>query len=202
MSQDKSQLCKEFEREFWLYLDGDLSEERMKFWNNKLDEVPELRNYIEEYISVSNNYETVKNIELDSHKVNAMVSKAVNQNSLMSRIEHFFSNIFTSEKEFSFGKIAFGSALIIGAIVISLISNKPNPVVNLSETINSELLDWDADFVDDQISKVGTLLKVTKDEEYRKYIKYKLTTSSVDKNINLIDKNIKTLKEELNNKEL
>ena len=64
------------------------------------------------------------------------------------------------------------------------------------------MLEWDADFVDNQISKVGTLLKVAGDDDFRKYYKYKQSTSDVDKNLDLIYTNIKTLKEELNNKEL
>jgi len=202
MNQGKNQLLKEFEKEFLLYLDGDLPKDRMKYWNQKLEEFPELNKCIEDYMFASETYAEVKEVHLEHQKLNTMIDTAIIQSSILNKIERFISNLLSSDNEFAFGKIAFGSALIIGAIIVSLLSNKPNPVDNLSETFNSELLEWDANFVDDQISRVGTLLKITKDDEYRKYYKYKLITTSVDKNINLINKNIKTLKEELNNKEL
>jgi hypothetical protein len=132
-----------------------------------------------------------------------MIDTTINKDSLFIKTINSFRNIFSSNSEFAFGKIAFASVLIIMAVVISFLSNRSNPVVNVTNSINAELLEWDADFVDNQINKVGDLLKVAKDDEYRKYYKYKLSTSkNVDKNINLLNKNIESLKEELNSKNL
>ena len=104
--------------------------------------------------------------------------------------------------EFAFGKIAFTTVLIIGAIIVTIISDKPSPVIKVTENISSEILEWDADFVDSQISKVSNLIKVTSDEEYRKYYRYKKTSSNVDKNLNLITNSIEELKIKINNKKL
>lgn len=202
MKQEKHQLFKEFEKEVWLYLDKDLPEERMSFWKNKISQYPELSEYIENYFEISENYEQNNKYRFDDNKFNLMIDNTISQNTIANKIQNYFSNLFSTETEFAFGKIAFASALIVGAIAISLISNKPNPVVNITESINSEILEWDADFVDNQISKVGTLLKVASDEEYRKYYKYKMKSESVEKNINLINSDIESLKEELNSTEL
>jgi len=203
MKQDKNQLYKEFEKELWLYLDKDLPEERMQFWENKISENPELSQYLEDYIEVSQMYGQISDSSsIDNTKFDMMIDKAITQNNILHKIENYFSNLFSTDTDFAFGKIAFASMLIIGAIAISLISNKPNPVVNFTESVNAELLEWDADFVDNQISKVGTLLKVASDEDYRKYYKYKMKSGSVEKNINLINNDIKSLKDELNSTEL
>ena len=116
------------------------------------------------------------NVDIPEYKFDKMIDEAISKNSYFEKIKLYFKNLFSTDSEFVFGKIAFASALIIAAIFISVIFNKNNPITNVTNTINQEVLDWDADFVDDQISKVGTLLKLTKDEEYRKYYKYKLTS--------------------------
>ena len=202
MNSELKQLIQEFEKEVWLFLDEDLSENRMEFWKLKLKEIPELNNYIEDYMLVSELYNETKDVELDVSKFNSMIDVALNTDSFLNKVRRYFSNLFSSESEFVFGKIAFASVLIIAAVSISIISNRPNPVINMTNTINAKLLDWDAEFVDNQINKVGNLLKLTKDDEYRKYYKYKLATKNVDKNINLINTNIEKLKAEINNKEL
>jgi len=202
MSQEKNQLSKEFEKEVWLFIDRELPEERMSFWQKKLKEIPELNDFIEDYRLISESYEEVKEIQLDSDKFNTMINKAVNRNSIIIKTRIFLENTFSTNSDFAFGKIAFASALIIAAVAISFLSNRPNPVVKITNSINSEILEWDADFVDNQISKVGTLLRVAKDEDYRKYYKYKLSTPNVDKNLNNINRNIKSLRDEINNTKL
>ena len=202
MNQENKQLYNRFKDEVWLFLDNDLPEDQMEFWRLKLKEIPELEELISDYRSVSDYYDSVKEMDIGPDSYNRMVDKAIKKKSIFTKLKLFIANLLRGESEFAFGKIAFASALIIAAVLISLLSNKPNPVMNISNPINSELLEWDADFVDDQISKVGTLLRVTKDDEYRKYYKYNLSPKNVDKNLNLINSNIESLKEELNNEEL
>lgn len=202
MNQELNHLFQEFEKEVWLFLDEDLPEDRLEFWKQKLEEIPELNNYIKDYLLISDLYNANQNIDLDSLKFNSMIDVSINTNSFWQKVKRYFTGLLSNESEFVFGKIAFGSLLIIAAIVISIVSNQPNSIVKMTNTINEKLLDWNADYVDDQIFKIGNLLKLTKDNDYRRYYKYKLTSTKVDKNINHIDANIEALKEEINNKAL
>ena len=202
MNSEKKQLYNQFKNEVWLFLDNDLPEDRMEFWQHKLKEIPELGEMVNDYQTVSNYYEQVKEIDIGRDNFNKMIDKAIKKKTIFFKLHILIENLLRGESEFAFGKIAFASALIVAAVLISVLSNKPNPVTNITNSINAEILDWDADFVDDQISKVGTLLKVTQDDDYRKYYRYKLSPKNVDKNINLINSNIESLKKELNNKEL
>ena len=202
MNQEQKQLYKEFEKEVWLYLDNDLPEERMKYWEEQLQKYPGLNSYIQDYNLVAESYDKIKEADIGKDKFDLIINKTISKKTFEIRFRNFFEKLFSNEAELSFGKIAFASALIIAAVLVSFLSNKPNPVVKITNSINSQLLEWDADFVDDQISKVGTLLKVAGDEDFRKYYKYKQSTTDVDKNINLMNTNIRTLKEELNNKKL
>ena len=173
----------------------------MDFWSEKLIEIPELNIFLEDYFDVANSFNQ-QNIEFKDDKFDLMIDNAIRKNGLSSRIANFTSNLFSANMEFAFGKIAFTTVLIIGAIVISIISDKPSPVIKVTENFSSEILDWDADFVDSQISKVSNLLRVSGDEEYRKYYRYKETSSNVDKNLNLITKSIEELKTKINNNKL
>lgn len=202
MNQEEKHLFQKFEKEVWLFLDGDLPESRINFWKKNIEEFPFLKKYIEEYKSITKVYYKNMNVDIPDYKFDQIIDEAINKNLYFENIKHYINYLFSNNSEFVFGKIAFGSALIIAAIFISVIFNKTNPISNITNTINSKVLDWDANSVDDQINKVGTLLKIAKDEEYRKYYKYKLSPATVDKNIKLISKNIETLKEEVNNKKL
>lgn len=201
MNQEKKQLFEEFNKEYLLYLDGDLSKDRMEFWDKKIFDIPELNKFLEDYHDVAKIF-SKQDFKITDHKFDAMIDKAISKKSISSWFASLISNLFSTNIEFAFGKIAFTSILIIGAIVVSIISDKPSPVIKVTENISSEILDWDADFVDSQINKVSTLLKVSGDEEYRKYYRYKEASSNVDKNLNLITNSIEELKTKINNKKL
>lgn len=202
MRQEKEHLLNQFEEEYLLFLDNDLPEDRLLFWEEKIREYPELLEFIDDYDFVQEKVKELNNIYLSDKSYNEIVDKVINTDSFGSKFKRFIMSLLSADGEFVFGKIAFATLLIIGAVIISIISNRPNPVVNLSERINADILEWDAGFVDEQISKMGSLIKITKDDEYRKYYKYNLPANSVDKNINMINNNIDELKKELINKNL
>lgn len=202
MKLKKNQLFKNFEKDVFLYIDNSLPKDKIDYWNQKLKEFPELYNCIEDYQYVSKKYNEANKVDLDRDKFNIIVDNVLDRKSIWKNAELYITKLFSSESEFAFGKIAFASALIIMAVVVSLISNRPNPVINLPKAIQSEILDWDANFVDNQIGRIEKLLKITKDEQYRKYYQYGLPASSIEKNIENINSNVTELKEEINNKEL
>ena len=60
MNQEQKQLYKEFEKEVWLFLDKELPDERMDFWQEQLEKFPQLKNCIDEYRYVSEAYDKNK----------------------------------------------------------------------------------------------------------------------------------------------
>ena len=202
MNQEEKQLYKTFEKEVWLYLDNELSEKRRAFWDHKINEHQELRNYLNDCLDIGNTYRSNINISLSEDTYDLMIEKAIANNSFLEKLKSFFAGLFSSEYEFIFGKIAFASFLIVAAIIISIVSNRPNPVEQLTNTINNQLLEWNPIYVDKKISKVENLLRLAKDDDYKRYTKYGLNPENVDKNINLIGNNIDELKKDLNSKKL
>lgn len=201
MNQEEK-LYKEFEKEAWLFLDGGLPKDRIEFWQQKFSEYPKLEEYLTDYKEVSDIYEDSEQLNIDDDKFNLMIDNAVYNNSLLQKVKDYFSNIFSTNPNFVFGKIAFASLLIIAAVIISVLTDKPNSVTRLTQKVNNTVLDWDANFVESQINKVGVLLKVTKDDDYRKYYKYKVISRDVDKNIKLVNTSLEDLKEKIINEEL
>ena len=202
MNQEEKQLYKTFEKEVWLYLDNELPEERQAFWDHKINEHQEFRNYLNDCLDIGNTYRSTININLNEDTYNLMIEKAIANNSFIEKLKVFFTGLISSEYEFIFGKIAFASFLIVAAIIISIVSNRPNPVEQLTNTINNQLLEWNPIYVDKKISKVENLLRLAKDDDYKRYTKYGLNPENVDKNINLIGNNIDELKKDINSKKL
>ncbi len=202
MNQERNQLFKEFEKEMWLYLDKDLPETRLKFWKLKLKEYPELKKYLEDYNNISEKYNWTTQFSISEEKLNQIIDKAVQKTSVWNKIKYFFNNVFGNEHEIAFGKIAFASVLIVAAILISVFTDRTNRVLKFTDTINSEILDWDGDYFENKIGNVSNLLKLIADDDYKKYSKYKLRSNDIGKNINLIENNIIELKREIINSEL
>lgn len=202
MNIEKNQLVKDFEKEIWLYLDKDLPENRLKYWNEKISQNQSLENLLNEYHDLSEKYNRITNFEINNDKLNSIIEKATEKTSITNRIKDLFNKSLNSEKDIAFGKIAFASMLIVIAVLISIFSNKMNPIKKFTNNVNAELLDWNGDYIEKKIAKVGNMLRVASDEDYKKYSKYKLLPKDVKKNITLIDYNINVLKQEINNSEL
>ena len=160
MLTNTKRLVEQFEREVWMYLDNDLSPERMKFWNEKIIEHQELKSLLDENKKLVELYEKVPLNEFSEARYSEIVSHAVKKkNTLSDFIQRV--NPFKIEKDRMFNpvKIAFGGAMAAAAIVILLLSNKPNPVKNLS----NEILDWNSEGISEQISEVSTSISKIND---------------------------------------
>ncbi len=202
MNLKENQSYKEFEKEIWLYLDKELSKERQIFWNEKLRQDQSLRNYLNEYLTIENDYKRSVKIDIDNNTFDLMIENAVSKSSFLQKVKQFIQEIFSTDSDFNFGKIAFASFLIITAVVFSIISNQSNPVNNFTKAINTQLLDWNPKYFQTKVDKIENLLKLTKDEDYKKYYMYGVPSQNVDKNINLIGNNINELKKEIKTNDL
>jgi hypothetical protein len=194
MLTNTKRLVEQFEREVWLYLDNDLSPERMKFWNEKIIVHQELKSLLDENKKLVELYEKVSLNEFSEARYSEFVSHAVKKkNTLSDFIQKV--NPFKIEKDRMFNpvKIAFGGVMAAAAIVILLLSNKPNPVKNLS----NEILDWNSEGISEQISEVSTSISKIRDENFKEFLNNKRGKEKLDRDIFTISSGIEKLKEEL-----
>lgn len=199
MLSKTKQLIEQFEREVWLYLDNDLSPERMKFWNEKIVEHKELKSLLDENRKLIKLYKNVPLSEFSEVRYSEIVSQAVKKKDTVSDFIQKI-NPFKIEKGIIFSpvKIAFGGAMAAAAVVILLLSNKPNPIKNLS----NEILDWNSEGISEQISEMSTSISLIRDENFKDFLINKRNKEKLDRDIFTISSGIEKLKEELEDKSL
>jgi hypothetical protein len=199
-SENMNHLINEFEKEIWLYMDGDLPESRKKFWEDKIEQVPELLNMLNETKQALNVYNSTVLTDVDDRVFEKMLNKATRSMSLLQKFKSFTARIFSSKEgnEQNIHKIAFGGILVIAAMVIFLLTEKPNPV----KTISSDVLDWDATVISEQLIDINNSLSWAKDEKMREFILYKQTSDEWTRSVSTIEQRIDQLNEEIDDKSL
>jgi len=200
MSIDKITFRK-FEEEIWLYLDKDLPEEKMQFWAKLIEQNEELKKEIKSIKLASNFYNETIDYNLDDLTFNKIINQTINKKSLLLKGKDYFSKLLNRDDENLFGKVAFASLLIVFAVIASLTSSNPNPTKTLVKTVKSEILDWDAKLLDNQINKIEALLLFVKNDDYKKYRISKITSNKWDKNTFEIGDKIEKIKSDLGNNE-
>ena len=173
-SENKDNLIRDFEKEIWLYLDNDLPESRMKFWNENIESVPELLELLNETKQTLNIYDSNMISDVDDASFNKMLARATSRASFINKVKQFVPGFNTAadDSKANVHKIAFGGVLVIAAMVIFILTEKPNPV----KTISSDVLDWDAETITTQLFDIQNSLIIAQDDKMREFILYKKTS--------------------------
>jgi hypothetical protein len=199
MLPDKKHLIEQFEEEVWLYLDKDLPAERMQYWNDNIFENEELKKLLDENIKLTNAYSKIPLNKLSHSRYSEIISSAVKK---PTRLKNFILSInpFSIEKDklFSPVKIAFGGITAAAAIVILLLSNKPNPVKNLSK----DILQWNSEDISQQISEVSISISVMRDKNFKEFFEKNRNKEKLDKDIHSIGNGIQKLRNEIKDQSL
>ncbi|NOX66584.1 MAG: hypothetical protein GXO85_12555 [Chlorobi bacterium] len=185
-------LIDEFEKDIWLYLDNDLPTERMNFWETQIQnnaKIGQKFNEIQRFLSDYDNYPSEK---LESNKFNTMILKATKKEHLFLKIKSIFH--FDNKSESLLPKMAFVTSLTIAAIVMLLLSQKPNPI----KEISTELFDWDDESTTMQIQSISNTIFLVDNENLKNYIIYKLSQDEWNRDIYNIKNQIQNLDKETN----
>jgi hypothetical protein len=200
LSKNKDHLIIEFENEIWLYLDGDLPESRLKYWNEKIDSVPGLLEILNETKQVLNIYNSSVITDVNDTEFERMLKNATARSTLMEKVRRFSSNfgLKTKDNQSNIPKIAFGGVLIIAAMVIFMMTEKPNPV----KTISADVLDWDAEAISEQLLDIENSLSGVKSDKMREFILYKRTGDEWSRSVYTIEQQLDKLNKETDDKSL
>lgn len=186
MQSELKILKSEFENEMWLYLDGSLPRERKEFWDKKFLEYPELKVDLMETGKVLDAYNEFSDDDILDSKFEVIVKNSTRQK------KHRLMNFLRSDDKTV--KLAFGGTLAAASIVILLLSNKPNPVKNIS----SDLLDWNPENINTQLNDIGKTILFIKDEDAKKYFQEKLANDKWTRDVYNINRSIQKMKSEIN----
>lgn len=182
-------LKKEFEKEIWLYIDGSLSSERKSFWDEMMKEFSELKEEFETTTKTLGIYNEYADEDLLDAKYEAMIEKSTagKRNDIIDRLQPNDRLL----------KLVFGGTLAAASIIILLLSNKPNPVKNIS----GDLLDWNPEKINNQINEIGNTLLFMKDNEAKEYFQNRLANDKWSRDVYNINKSIQKMKNEIKESE-
>lgn len=176
MPDNEIMTCRIFETEMWLYIDRSLSDDKMEFWRSHLrscNTCSELLTQSEEIISYAAENLITK---MDESLFDDMVVKAI-QSKKPGIIKPELLN--KKEKIFSIAKVVFASALVIIAVLVSLISDKPNSV----KSIGKEIFEWEGSSLVTEIEDISNTINMLHQNDWNKQVQ------RLDQEIEQIEKN-------------
>ena len=200
MKSELKILIERFELEIWLYMDDSLSKTDREFWDNNMEEYPELKNYYVQTQQVLKGYNESSEFNIKEGELNEIINKAAVKTGLTGSIEKGFNFIFADllNPSLSSAKIVFVSVLSVAALLILLTTERPNPVKSLS----GELLDWQGESISQQLDVMGNSLESLSKEEWEKYQYIQKMEDELGESIYLVNDKIEKLKEQIESSSL
>jgi len=144
MDDTNKKLCKEFEREMWLFIDHSMEKEREKFWQNHLVSCSDCSSLLKTSTDTIEQYNRVPLDELSDDSFERIINTITANN---ERTEH--PVIPTKGNRslfeiFGFYKLAFGGTVLAAALVLIFVTLFKNPELpEIKTIISEELLAWD-----------------------------------------------------------
>lgn len=192
-SQDKY-LLEEFEKVFWLYISEELPKKEMSFWKRKIEENTELQVFLDDLVKIPRFYDTAEIEDIDEELFDIAINNAVSKGRRFSFTNFLRKVVYGNSEEISPSyKLAFGSLLIIVAVIIFLSTNNPNPVKDIS----NELFSWEGESISKTLSEIDDDLYLMKNKEIKENLQQRITLDPWDNEIDLIKKQIDQLENEI-----
>lgn len=189
--QNEDYIIEEFEKDIWLYLDNDLPVERMNYWSNQIQNKSEIKRVLMETQGFLTDYNNLANEKLDNLKFERMIQISTKQERMFSKMKSYFK--FNDESESLLPKMAFVTSLTIAAIVMLILSQKPNSV----NKISSEFLDWDDEITNTQIQNISNSISLIENNDMQNYMYYKRSKGEWNRDINKIENKIQSIDEKI-----
>lgn len=169
-------ICKDFENEKWLFIDGALSGEKMKFWQAHILNCNACSHQLKSETELLLTLKEEFSEDILDSKFDMMIAQTVFKKKKIS-FNHLLSykNVFAVKT-----KVALISGLAVFAIIISLITPKQNPV----KTISGELLDWEGEKINMQLNHIEQKIETISSDNWSKEI------NSIDDQLQRIEVNI------------
>jgi hypothetical protein len=192
MFSEKETLIKDFENEIWLLIDGTLSEARIKYWQDKMNSLPELKNYYKQTIETLYEYDSNNQHQIDNIFFNEVIDKAVaDKNNILNKLLKYFKRENIPEIR----NISFASAMVIALISLLILLNKPID----QPSANKALLEWDNTSMDEKMSHVENSVYLLKNDKSIDKIIYNYTKDGWNMARSSLEEQIKILQKEINN---
>lgn len=195
MNEELKKLFERFEIEMWLYIDGFLSSEEKNFWDEQLSKHSELKNYYENTLDSLLKYDLQNENILSDNEFKEMIDFTVNKGTILSPADNFITHILETlfSNSMSNVKVILTGVLSVIALLILLTTEKPNAV----KSISKDILSWQGESINQEISSVNNSLDVLSAEEWEKYQYFKATHDDWEQTFYLIDSEIERMQKEI-----
>lgn len=169
-------ICEIFELEMWLYIDKALNDERMEFWRTHLRQCTACKEKISQAEELVFSASENLLFEMDDNRFDEMISVAIRK-----KRKNYMSGLFERKKKkiISVGKIVFASSLVVVAVLISLLSDKPNSV----KSVGKEILEWEGGSIKAEIENISNKINMINQSDWDRQM------FILDQKIELIEKN-------------
>ncbi|HEX2867276.1 MAG TPA: hypothetical protein VHO03_09555 [Ignavibacteriales bacterium] len=111
-------ICEEFERKLWQFMDREMPDVEIVFWERHLHGCTICSTRLQEAGETLSLYETIPMEDLEEETFNRMVSKAVKKNRFNRAVSKLLDSLFETTsagfiRKFAFGGLAFSAVVII-----------------------------------------------------------------------------------------
>lgn len=199
MDETNKKLCKEFEHECWLYIEGSLSAERKQFWKKHISECNECKELTLESVNTIKHYDQLALDDLPDLTFAGIVNRAIEEETQVV-IKPFAGKGRSLTEAVGFYKLAFGGGVLLAAIILIIVTFIREP--NIGKGLSSEILDWQGDNITKRIEQIEERILSLKSDEWDIYIVRKNKKQNWDATLKNIQNQINDMKKSTNNSEL
>jgi hypothetical protein len=191
MAEINKDPCDDFKNDIWLYLDKDLPDEKMIFWQGHIVNCANCRKLLSDNQGILNSYNKVPLDDLLDVSYQKMIDNATaNKSGAPVKRSKSLVDVF------GFYRLTFGGAVVAAALIFILITVFKDPEIQFNKSISKNFLDWDGKLVSNRIEQFEDRILSLQTDEWDIYIVRKDSKEDWNKTLHLIQKKIRKMKKE------
>jgi len=197
----KSNNCTQFNNEIWLFIDGELSTDRMNQWKEHISSCGKCSSKLKTSEETLLLYENLPLEDIDNETYIKIINTATTTFPSFTKKNMPQYNLRgrSLSEIFGFYKLAFGGGLLVAAIILVFISLFNDPKIPaITEKIPLELLQWDGPRLSDRTTAFGDGIISLQTDNWEIYIVKKNSTEEWNTALRAIQKQIIKMKMEVN----
>ncbi len=169
MEPDLDNICANFKREMWFYLDQSLAQSKRVYWENHLKACSTCRRQLHETEQALSFCASEPLACLDEKVLSGMLERAVAKSrrqifSEWIRRTLTLSGVSFPFPAFGFARIAVGAAMIAFIAIVFLVFLKSDPVA----VPNQDIISWKAEAIDLRINRVESSIQRLQSKKKRR----------------------------------
>ncbi len=172
MSSNHQNICNEFNKDIWLYLDRDLPDKRILFWDNHLNNCDNCKTFLNESEKLVEVYNGIPLDDVSDSTFDNFIAKTANNELKPEQITHKIST--KSRKSLvellGFYRLTFCGAAISASIILLLVMFLKNPDIEIKNVVPRGILDWEGTNIISKIEKVEDKILSLQTDEWDIYV--------------------------------